>query len=185
MSPSITLAATGGALFACGLLLMMERSLTRLVIGILLAGNGANVLILSTGGHAGKAPIRGGHTRAPFSDPLPQAMILTSIVISLASAAFVFAIAYRSGRLTGDDEVRDDIEDRRVTRGDQELRTQIREQRREFRAWSRAQRRHIRRARADLRAGIREERRRRAVDDPARIDDYPEDPAARGGGGAR
>jgi multicomponent Na+:H+ antiporter subunit C len=182
-TPPILLTTCGGVLVSCGVLLMLERSLTRLVVGTVLIGNGANLLILSTGGKPRHAPILdGSHSAGPFSDPLPQAMILTAIVITLASSAFVFSISYRSGRITGDDEVRDDIEDRRVTHVDQRLRTEVREQRREFRAWSRRQRRTIRQARRDLRARIREDRRRRATDDPTRVEDYPEHPEARDGG---
>ena len=48
------------------------------------------------------------------ADPLAQAMILTSIVITLALTAFILAMAYRSWQLHGHDEVQDDLEDRRV-----------------------------------------------------------------------
>lgn len=117
---TVALAVTGGALITAGIAMLLERSLTRLVVGILLLGNGVNLLILTGGGPAGRAPIlHGGPPEAahrPMADPLPQIMILTAIVIALASAAFVLAIAYRGGRLGGEDEVRDDIEDRRVAR---------------------------------------------------------------------
>ncbi|MFI6521535.1 Na(+)/H(+) antiporter subunit C [Spirillospora sp. NPDC050679] len=176
MTGTVVLAGGGGALVAAGVSLLLERSMVRLVVGVLLLGNGMNLLLLSTGGPAGTAPILAGglyrtKRTGAMNDPLPQAMILTAIVISLASAAFVLAIAYRAARLSGDDEVRDDVEDRRVGGDDQELRAQIREQRREFRHWSRERRREIRRARGELRAQIRAERERRAVADPAETDD--------------
>ncbi|MFB4302151.1 Na(+)/H(+) antiporter subunit C [Actinomadura sp. NTSP31] len=136
MSPSLVLAATGGTLVAAGVVLLLERSLSRLVVGVLVLSNGVNLLILTGGGPAGRAPILAAHEpegrpgRA-LSDPLPQAMILTAIVISLASAAFVLAIAYRSGRLSGDDEVRDDIEDLRVRReGEHDVRLRTERERR-------------------------------------------------------
>ncbi|MDL4770576.1 MULTISPECIES: Na(+)/H(+) antiporter subunit C [Thermomonosporaceae] len=177
MSGTVVLAAAGGALVAAGVALVLERSLSRLVVGMLVLGNGVNLLILTGGGPAGRAPILHGvppgADRRPMNDPVPQAMILTAIVIALGTAAFALAIAYRSGRLgdSDDDDVRDDIEDRRVTRGRHELRTQVRARRREFREWSREQRGQIRGARRELRAGIRAERERRAVDDPGDLDD--------------
>lgn len=49
-----------------------------------------------------------------MTDPLPQAMVLTAIVITMAVSAFVMTMAYRSFQLSGHDEVRDDVEDRRI-----------------------------------------------------------------------
>ncbi len=49
-----------------------------------------------------------------MADPLPQAMILTAIVITLGVTAFLLAMAYRSWQLQGNDEVQDDAEDRRI-----------------------------------------------------------------------
>ncbi len=49
-----------------------------------------------------------------MSDPLPQAMVLTAIVITLGMTAFLLALAYRSWHLNGHDEVQDDVEDRRI-----------------------------------------------------------------------
>ena len=54
--------------------------------------------------------------RRGTADPLPQAMVLTAIVITFGVSAFLLALAYRSWVLTGDDEVQDDVEDRRVAR---------------------------------------------------------------------
>ena len=51
-----------------------------------------------------------------MSDPLPQAMVLTAIVITLGMVAFVLALAYRSWQIDGHDEVQDDVEDRRIVR---------------------------------------------------------------------
>ncbi|MDQ7993560.1 MAG: NADH-quinone oxidoreductase subunit K, partial [Propionicimonas sp.] len=49
-----------------------------------------------------------------MSDPLPQAMVLTAIVITLSVAAFVLTMAYRSFQINGHDEVQDDVEDARI-----------------------------------------------------------------------
>src|SRR3954447_22497567 len=115
MSPNIVLVVTIGVLFAAGVYLLLERSLSRVLIGVILIGNGANLLFLVAGGAAGRAPIVGSGD-GPMSDPLPQAMVLTAIVITLGMTAFLLALAYRSWQLHHHDEVQDDLEDRRVAR---------------------------------------------------------------------
>ncbi|QSB07112.1 Na(+)/H(+) antiporter subunit C [Natronoglycomyces albus] len=104
---------TIGVLFAAGVSLMLERSLTRVIMGIILVGNGGNLLIL-VGGTSGSAPLVGWFPAEEMSDPLPQAMILTAIVITLGLTAFLLALAYRSWQLLGHDDVQDDVEDRRI-----------------------------------------------------------------------
>src|SRR5690625_5908315 len=116
MSGNVTLALVVGVLFATGVYLVLERSLTRVLLGTVLLGNGANLLILMAGGAAGGPPLVGVTDEAEMSDPLPQAMILTAIVITLAMTAFLLAMAFRSWQLERHDEVQDDVEDRRVAR---------------------------------------------------------------------
>jgi multicomponent Na+:H+ antiporter subunit C len=105
-----------GALTSCGVYLLLERNLTRMLLGLLLIGNGINVLILTMAGPSGNPPIRGrtsaGETTT--ADPLAQGMILTAIVISMGLAAFVLALTYRSYRLTTAEDIENDAEDRRV-----------------------------------------------------------------------
>ncbi|MEV0397115.1 Na(+)/H(+) antiporter subunit C [Polymorphospora rubra] len=113
MSPNLVLVLAIGVLFACGVILLLERSLTRILLGVILLGNGANLLIL-VGGRAGGAPIVGVTDEGDMSDPLPQAMVLTAIVITLGMTAFLLAMAYRSWQVIGHDEVQDDLEDRRI-----------------------------------------------------------------------
>lgn len=108
----VVLALTVGVLYACGAYLMMQRSLSRIVIGLALLGHGANLLLLAAGGRAGAPPIVG--AEGPVSDPLPQALALTAIVITFAVSAFLLALAYRSWIVRRDDEVEDDLEDRRI-----------------------------------------------------------------------
>ena len=115
MSPNLVLVVTIGVLFAAGVYLLLERSLSRVLIGVILIGNGANLLFLVAGGAAGRPPIVG-DTDEPMSDPLPQAMVLTAIVITLGMTAFLLALAYRSWQLHRHDEVQDDVEDRRIAR---------------------------------------------------------------------
>ncbi len=111
----VVLAIAIGVLFSCGTYLILQRSLTRIVIGFALLGHGANLVILAAGGRAGLPPIIGGDDGA-VADPLSQALILTAIVISFAVTAFLAALVYRSWRLTGDDEPEDDVEDRRIAK---------------------------------------------------------------------
>jgi multicomponent Na+:H+ antiporter subunit C len=106
-----------GVLFAVGSFLLMERSLTRIVLGVGVLGNGVNLLIVVAGGPEGGAPIIG--RPGEQSDPLPQALVLTAIVIGFALMAFLLALAWRSWTITDDDEVEDDIEDRLVARRDE------------------------------------------------------------------
>lgn len=115
MTASLALVLAAGVLIATGVYLTLERSLSRIVIGLSLLGNGVNLLFLIAGGRAGRAPINiPGIDGDDMADPLPQAMVLTAIVISLGLSAFVLAMAYRSWQLHGHDEVQDDLEDRRL-----------------------------------------------------------------------
>ncbi|MGC4891522.1 Na(+)/H(+) antiporter subunit C [Micromonospora sp. DT227] len=113
MSPNLVYVVVVGVLFATGVTLLLERSLTRVLMGVILLGNGANLLLL-TGGRAGGPPIVGTTAEEEMSDPLPQAMVLTAIVITLGMTAFLLALAYRSWHLNGHDEVQDDVEDQRI-----------------------------------------------------------------------
>ena len=113
MSANLVLAITAGVLVAAGVYLMLERSLTRILLGVLVTSNGVNLLFLVAAGEAGSDPIIGLSSKE-MSDPLPQAMVLTAIVITMAVAGFVLALAYRSFQLHGHDEVADDVEDARI-----------------------------------------------------------------------
>ena len=113
---TVTLALTVGALFAFGTYLLLQRTLTRVVIGLGLMGHGANLLLLLAGGRAGGAPFVDDEAApAPLADPLPQALALTAIVITFGVTAFLLALAYRSWQHTHDDDVQDDPEDQRIT----------------------------------------------------------------------
>lgn len=113
--PTLMLVLVVAVLVGCGVVLLLERSLTRILLGVILLGNGVNLLIL-LGGRAGGAPIVGTGPVGEMSDPLPQAMVLTAIVITFGLTAFLLAVAYRSWFLTSDDEVPDDLEDRQIIR---------------------------------------------------------------------
>jgi multicomponent Na+:H+ antiporter subunit C len=108
---NLTLVVISSALIGCGVYLLLERSLSRVLVGLLMMGNGVSVAFLVAGGPAGAPPIVVEGSDQAMSDPLPQAMVLTAIVITLATTAFVLAMAYRSWQLTGHDDVQDDFED--------------------------------------------------------------------------
>ena len=103
-------------LFAAGVYAILERSLSRVLIGFLLLGNAANLLLLIVMGTPGRAsfyPSTGSGTGGAeqTSDPLPQALTLTAIVITFAVSAFLLALIYRSWQLGQQDIVVDDTED--------------------------------------------------------------------------
>jgi multicomponent Na+:H+ antiporter subunit C len=110
---TVLLAATAAALFGIGTYLVLQRKLSRIIIGIALLGHGANVLMVSSG-ERGRAPLIGNGPSEALADPLPQALALSAIVISFGVTALLLALAYRSWLLTSDDEVQDDVEDRDV-----------------------------------------------------------------------
>ncbi|MCA9307430.1 MAG: NADH-quinone oxidoreductase subunit K [Phycisphaerales bacterium] len=96
---SIALAIAAGALYGAGVYLLMRRALTRIVLGLALLAHGANLLILAAGGAAGRPPFAG-EDPAGAADPLPQALILTAIVISFATTAFLLTILVVTHRRT-------------------------------------------------------------------------------------
>ncbi|HEX7349565.1 Na(+)/H(+) antiporter subunit C [Brachybacterium sp.] len=116
MPVSLALLLTAGVLVACGVYLMLERTLSRIILGYVLLGNGVNLLFIIAAGPRGLPPFEGSGDPAEMTDPLPFAMVLTAIVISLGITAFGMALAYRAWQLFGHDEVPDDVEDRRVLR---------------------------------------------------------------------
>ena len=112
MSVSLVLLAVMAALYASGIYLLLERSMTRVLLGFLLVGNATNLLILITAGKVGSAPIvADGVAPEDMTDPLPEALILTAIVITFGVSAFLMALIYRSWKLARQDTVEDDADD--------------------------------------------------------------------------
>jgi multicomponent Na+:H+ antiporter subunit C len=105
----IALALVAGALFAAGVHLMLGRSAVKMVIGLVLMSHAANLLVFTMGGLTrGRPPIvleGAGGAAAPFANPLPQALILTAIVIGFGLQAFSLALVYRATREAGTDDV--------------------------------------------------------------------------------
>lgn len=114
MSASLVLVVAVGVIAAAGVHLLLRRSLIQVLLGVVLLGNAVNVLLLVASGPAGEPPLIGVAEPEEMSDPLPQAMALTAIVITFGITAFLLAMAYRSWQLRGTDEVPDDAEDARV-----------------------------------------------------------------------
>jgi multicomponent Na+:H+ antiporter subunit C len=116
MTANTTLIVTASATIGCAVYLLLERSLARVLVGLVMLGNGVNILFLVASGPAGRAPILGSAEPGRMSDPLPQALVLTAIVIGLGTTAFLLAMAYRSWQLTGHDDVQEDVEDAAIRR---------------------------------------------------------------------
>ena len=108
---TVLMALTAATLFTLGTYLLLQRKLSRIIIGLGLLSHGANVLLVNAG-RGGLPPLIGQGDPADFADPLPQALVLTAIVISFGTTALLLALAYRSWLLSEDDEVADDLEDR-------------------------------------------------------------------------
>ena len=115
MEANLFLLLASGVLVGCGVYLLLDRAMTKMVLGLLLIGNGANLLLLQAGGQAGSPPIDGRESHPygeQIADPLAQAMILTAIVISMAATAVMLAMA----ALGRDDDTRSAEDVERVRR---------------------------------------------------------------------
>jgi len=102
----LALALFIGLLYACGVYLILRRSLVKVILGVFVLGNATNLIIFLSGGikRSGAPYIaEGSKTADPavISDPLPQALILTAIVIGLGIAAYILALKYRYYEETG------------------------------------------------------------------------------------
>ncbi|MBE4907455.1 Na(+)/H(+) antiporter subunit C [Bacillus luteolus] len=94
-----------GILFTAATYLILSKSLIRIIIGTGLLSHGAHLLLLTMGGlKRGAAPLLGENASA-YTDPLPQALILTAIVISFGVTAFFLVLAYRSYQELGTDNM--------------------------------------------------------------------------------
>lgn len=100
-----------GGLYAAGLYMMMRRSLVKLLIGLAILTNAANLLIFTAAGLTrGRPPlVLPGATRPEESvaDPVPQALILTAIVIGFGVLAFGAVLVHRAYRMVGSDDLDD------------------------------------------------------------------------------
>lgn len=105
----LLLSLTVGVLYSAGLFLMMRRNIAKVIIGLALLSHGANLLIFTAGGWRMSAPpvVPEGLLAppAPIADPLPQALILTAIVISFGLLAFAITLFLRTYEAVGTDDM--------------------------------------------------------------------------------
>jgi multisubunit Na+/H+ antiporter MnhC subunit len=96
MTSPVETAVVVGVLFAAGLYLLLDRNYLRSLIGFITLANAANVLILAMSGDPTErsAPVLDGKPLPP-ADPLPQALILTAIVIGFGVTAYLAYLYYR------------------------------------------------------------------------------------------
>jgi multicomponent Na+:H+ antiporter subunit C len=85
-----------GILFTCGTYLVLRRSFVQVLFGFVILSNAANLLVLAlSGSPAGKAPPIVTDPPVTVVDPLPQALILTAIVIGFGMTAYLVLLLYR------------------------------------------------------------------------------------------
>lgn len=105
----ILLALASGVLYAAGIYLMLRRRLAQLIIGLGLLSNGTNLLIFTSGGltraRPPVAPVGADALVPPYADPVPQALVLTAIVIGFGLLAFTLVLAHRVHATIGTDDV--------------------------------------------------------------------------------
>ncbi len=98
-----------GILYSSGIYLMFRRSMVKLLLGLMMLGNGANILIFLMGELTkGKAPIideEQKHFLDAYADPVPQSLILTAIVISFGLTAFAIVLLNKVYSTTGTDDL--------------------------------------------------------------------------------
>lgn len=103
------LALTIGLLFAVSFYLLLRRTLAKVIFGLMLFGQAVNLLILTAGRlvrhQAPMIPIGAEVPPGPWADPLPQALILTAIVIGFGILGFSVALIYRAYRALGTDHL--------------------------------------------------------------------------------
>jgi multicomponent Na+:H+ antiporter subunit C len=105
------LALASGVLYAAGIYLILRRRLAQIIIGLGLLSNGTNLLIFTAGGLTrGRPPVvpEGAATLVhPYADPVPQALVLTAIVIGFGLTAFSLVLAHRVHTAAGTDDIDD------------------------------------------------------------------------------
>lgn len=107
---TVLLSITAGVLFAVGLYMMLRRSLVKILVGLLLLSHAVNLLLFASGNLTpGRPPIlaSGGASTQPggYADPVPQALILTAIVISFGLTAFAVVLMRQTYQAVGVDDL--------------------------------------------------------------------------------
>lgn len=103
----VLLAVVVGVLYAAGFYMIMRHSIFKLILGLGLLGHAANLLIFSIGRVTRGVPPVMLHGQdvltPPYADPLPQAFILTAIVIGFGVQAFATVLVKRAYQTVGTD----------------------------------------------------------------------------------
>lgn len=101
----LLMAIVSGFLFAVATYLILSKSILRVVLGLSVISHGAHLLLLTMGGlKRGASPILS-QEAATYTDPLPQALILTAIVINFGVTALLLVLAYRSYKTLQTDDL--------------------------------------------------------------------------------
>ncbi len=93
-----------GILFAIGVYLILMKSLLRIILGTSILGHGVNLLIITMGGLKKGGPPLLGIENLTYADSLPQALLLTAIVINFATTALFIVLSYRAYKVLGTDD---------------------------------------------------------------------------------
>jgi multicomponent Na+:H+ antiporter subunit C len=96
---------TIGVLFTIGVYLLLSKSLLRIILGTSFLTHGVHLLLLTMSKLKTGAPPLLGEEAQSYTDPLPQALILTSIVISFGVTSFLLVLAYKSYQKLGTDDM--------------------------------------------------------------------------------
>lgn len=100
-----------GVLFAVAIYLLLQRSIVDDVFGLIVLGNAANLAVFGAGDlRRGAAPILHGETEVDVADPLPQALVLTAIVIGFGVVAFAAVLVTRLRASLGTED-EDEVEE--------------------------------------------------------------------------
>ncbi|KQW66966.1 cation:proton antiporter [Phenylobacterium sp. Root77] len=97
-----------GVLVGCGVWLMLRSRTFQVIIGLSLCSYAVNLFIAATGGlKIGRDPVLASGAVNPeaYADPLPQALVLTAIVIGFATTALLLVVVMAARGLTGGDQV--------------------------------------------------------------------------------
>lgn len=93
-----------GILFAIGIYLILTKTLLRIILGTSILGHGVNLLIITMGGLKKGGPPLLGIKNLTYADSLPQALLLTAIVINFATTALFLVLGYRAYKVLGTDD---------------------------------------------------------------------------------
>lgn len=106
---NLMMAILVGVLYTAGIYMILRRSMVKVILGLIFLGHAANLLIFTLGnltkGKAAFVPEGMESIAEPFADPLPQALILTAIVIGFGVQAFAIILFKRVYKTVGSDDV--------------------------------------------------------------------------------